>query len=193
MQKKIAEFLSVVFMPQLSSSYFFILLSLHTPTPLLFIFIAVLFSSAFPLLSLLYYVIVMKGDANVFDKENRTSLFLIAIISYLIGFILLRDLGAPFIFSALMLSYTLNTTVAALVTKYFTKVSVHVWGISGPSVAVFYYYGLLGLLTITIIAAIVGVARVQLRQHKTAQILLSFVLSIPVTFFIIYGLSPLII
>lgn len=193
MQKQIAEFLSVVFMPQLSSSYFFMLLFIHAPTPIRFVFIAVLFSSAVPLLSILYYVVVMKGDANVFDKEHRSFLFLIAIISYLIGFILLRYLEAPFIFSALMLSYTLNTIVAALITKYLTKVSIHVWGISGPSVAVFYYYGLLGFLMMAMVAAIVGIARVRLGQHKITQVLLSFVLSIPVTFFIIYGLSPLII
>ncbi len=191
--KLLADLLSIVFMPQISSIYAFALLFLYVNPDTLYLFIAILFSSFIQLLSILYYITIAKGDANIFNKENRLPFFVIAILSYFIGFILLRNLAAPFIFTALMLSYLINTVAAAFITKYFTKVSIHVWGISGPSVAIFYCYGFFGLFSMLALAAIIGLARIETRQHDLFQVLLSFALSLPITFFIIYVLSPLVI
>ncbi len=193
MNKKLAEYVSLAFMPQISSTYSFALLFAYTKTGLVYLALAVFFSSVIPLISLSYYSKVSRGDAYVIERKNRSGLFAIAILSYFTGFIFLKYASAPFIFSALMLCYLLNTIVAALITKYFSKVSIHVWGISGPSVAIFYYYGLLGLASMLLLAAIVGIARINLNQHTKTQVLLSFVFSVPITFFIIYVLSPLII
>ena len=42
-----------------------------------------------------------------------------------------------------------------------------------------------------LLAAIVGIARVRLRRHTVNQVLLSFVLSVPVTFLVVYVIAPL--
>ena len=133
------------------------------------------------------------GNVNVSDRKDRFGLFVVAILSYFAGFFILKYFSAPFIFTALMLSYLLNTMVAAVITKFVTKVSIHVWGISGPSVAIFYSYGLPGFLGMLFLAAFVGGARIKMSQHTISQVILSFVLSVPITFFIIYYLSQFLI
>src|SRR3989475_7316575 len=134
----------------------------------------------------LVYMRFSKRDANVQDREDRPVLFAIAILSYLVGFALLRYLGAPFIFSALMFAYFANTTLAAVITRYLTKVSIHTWGITGPSVAILYSFGAFGFLLMLVAGAIVGGTRIRLGYHTWRQVALSFVASIPLTWFIVY-------
>lgn len=193
LSKNFGVLVSLLFMPNISSIYAFALLFLNIKTSISYFAIAVLFSSAIPSLSLLLYARKSKGDVNVADRKDRFGLFAVAILSYFAGFFMLKYFSAPFIFAALMLSYLLNTMVAAAVTKFITKVSIHVWGISGPSVAIFYSYGLSGFLGMLFFAAFVGGARIKLNQHTIGQVVLSFILSIPITIFIIYYLSPLLI
>jgi hypothetical protein len=185
---RIWKAIAVVFMPQVSSAYVFLALSIANgieETPL-YLLVSILFASSIELGSLLVYVRFSKRDANVQDREDRPVLFAIAILSYLVGFALLRYLGAPFIFSALMFAYFANTTLAAVITRYLTKVSIHTWGITGPSVAILYSFGVLGFLLMLVIGAIVGSTRIKLGYHTWRQVALSFLTSIPFTWFIVY-------
>ena len=120
------------------------------------------------------------------DRADRPVLFVIAILSYLAGFVVLRYLQAPFIFNALMFAYFANTILAALITRYLTKVSIHTWGITGPSVAILYSLGAVGFLLMLILAIVVGSTRVKLGYHSTGQVALSFLASVPPTGFIVY-------
>ncbi len=190
---RICNAIAVVFMPQVSSIYVFLALSIANgieETPL-YLLISILFAGLIELGSLLVYVRFLKRDANVQDREDRPILFAIAILSYLVGFTLLRYLGAPFIFSALMFAYFANTTFAAVITRYLTKVSIHAWGITGPSVAILYSFGVLGFLLMLVIGGIVGGTRVKLGYHTWRQVVLSFLTSIPFTWFIVYIIPQL--
>jgi len=185
---RIYKAIAVIFMPQVSSAYAFLALSIasgieKTWTYLLF---SIVFASLIQLGSLLVYVHFLKRDANVQDRKDRPTLFAIAVFSYLVGFALLRYLEAPFIFTALMLAYFANTSLAAMITRYLTKVSIHTWGITGPSVAILYGLGVLGFLLMLAVGAIVGSTRVKLGYHTWRQVALSFVTSIPFTTFIVY-------
>jgi len=191
--KNFSALVSLLFMPQISSIYAFALLFLNIKTSILYLAVAVLFSSVIQSLSLLLHARKSTGDVNVSDRKDRFWLFVVAILSYFAGFFMLNYFSAPFIFTALMLSYLINAIAAAAITKFVTKVSIHMWGISGPSVAIFYSYGLLGFLGMLLLAAFVGGARIKLNQHTISQVILSFVLSVPITFFIIYYLSPFLI
>ncbi len=185
---RIYKAVAAVFMPQASSAYAFLALSIASgieETPL-YLLLAILFASLIELGSLLVYVRFLKRDVNVQDRKDRPILFGIAILSYLIGFVLLRDLGAPFIFSALMFAYFANTAFAAVITRHLTKVSIHTWGITGPSVAILYSFGVLGFLLMLVIGAIVGSTRIKLGYHTWRQVALSFLTSIPFTWFIVY-------
>ncbi|TRZ54495.1 hypothetical protein D4Q76_02305 [archaeon] len=193
LNKNFSALVSLLFMPNISSIYAFALLFLNINTSIFYLAIAVLFSSVIQSLSLLLYARKSMGDVNVVDRKDRFGLFAVAILSYFVGFLMLKYFSAPFIFTALMLSYLLNTMVAAVITKFVTKVSIHVWGISGPSVAIFYSYGLPGFLGMLFLAAFVGGARIKMRQHTISQVVLSFVLSVPITVFIIYYLSQFLI
>ena len=186
--ERVCRAVAVVFMPQLSSGYAFLALSFATglSNTILYLVIAFLFATLVELVSLLVYVHFWKGSANVEDRASRPALFVIAIISYLIGFGLLRGLHSTFIFSALMFAYFANTVFAAIITKYVTKVSIHTWGITGPSVAILYSLGVLGFVVMLILGGAVGGTRVKLGYHSAGQVALSFLASIPLTWFIVY-------
>src|SRR6266581_3570037 len=119
-------------MPPLFSLYVFLALSFSTGSAWFYLIISVIFASVIQGISLLRYVRTSKKDANVENRDDRPALFAIAIISYTLGYVTLRSLGAPFIFNGLMFAYVCNTTLATVITKYLTKVSVHTWGIAGP-------------------------------------------------------------
>jgi hypothetical protein len=175
-------------MPQLTSAYAFLALSIASGIERAwsYLLFSVMIASLIQLGSILAYVLFVKKDANVQDRENRPMLFATAILSYLIGFVLLRYFGAPFIFSALMFAYFANTTLAAVITRYWTKVSIHTWGITGPSVTILYSFGVFGFVVMLFAGAIVGFTRIRLGYHSEGQVALSFAVSIPLTWLIVY-------
>lgn len=183
-----SRLIAIVFMPQATSAYAFAALSLATVFERTFPFLltAIFFASLVQLVSLDIYVRLSRKDANVENREGRPVLFIGAIVSYLAGFVVLRSLGAPFIISALMFAYFVNTALAAIITKYATKVSIHVWGRTGPSVAIFYSFGVIGLGLMLALGTIVSITRVKLGVHSWKQVSLSFLLSVPLTWMVVY-------
>ena len=175
-------------MPQATSAYVFAALSLATgiERTLPYLLLAIFFASFIQLISLYGYVRLSGKDANVENREERPALFIGAIVSYLVGFLVLQLFEAPFIISALMFAYLVNTAFAAFVTKYATKVSIHVWGITGPSVAIFYSFGIIGFALMLVLGSVVSSTRVKLGIHTWRQVTLSFLVSIPLTWAIIY-------
>src|SRR2546422_978784 len=85
---RIYKAVAAVFMPQASSAYAFLALSIASgieETPL-YLLLAILFASLIELGSLLVYVRFLKRDVNVQDRKDRPILFGIAILSYLDSF-----------------------------------------------------------------------------------------------------------
>ena len=177
-------------MPQASSAYAFLALALVIGIERTFeyLLLAIFFASLIQLISLDVYVRLSGKDANVQDRKERPVLFSGAVVSYLVGFLALRFLGAPFIINALMFAYLVNTTFAAVITKYSTKVSIHTWGITGPSVAMLYSFGVIGFALMLVLGGLVGSTRVKLGSHTWRQVSLSFLVSIPLTSTVIYVL-----
>jgi len=172
-------------MPPLFSFFVFLALSFSTGSAWLYLVISVIFAFAIQSISLLVYGRILKKDVNVEDREDRPALFSIAILSYVVGFVWLRFLGAPFIFSGLMFAYVCNTTLAAVITKYLTKVSIHTWGIADPSVAILYSFGAVPFVLVLIVGLAVGSTRVRLRYHTWGQVALSFLTAVPFTWFVL--------
>jgi len=71
------------------------------------------------------------------------------------------------------------------ITKYLTKVSIHTWGITGPSVPILSSFGALPFLVL-VVGLVVGTARVTLGYHTWAQVALSFLTAVPFTWLILY-------
>lgn len=173
-------------MPPLFSFYVFLALSFSAGGPSFFLIIAVIFASIIQSISVLSYGRISKNDVNVEDREYRPALFAIAIFAYLLGYAALRSLSAPFIFNGLMLAYVCNTAVAAVIAKYMTKVSIHTWGIAGPSVAILYSFGPVPFILVLAIGLVVGATRVKLGYHNWPQVALPFLISVPFTWLILY-------
>lgn len=192
--QKICRAIAIVFMPQVSSAYAFLALAFSNgiENTLVYLTISVTFATLIEVSSLLVYTRLSKKDVNVEDREDRPVLFAIATLSYLIGFVFLRYLDAPFIFSALMFAYFANSILAAVITRYLTKVSIHTWGITGPSVAILYSIGVPAFVLTLIVGALVGASRVLLRYHTREQVILSFLTAVPFTGFIVYILPVIV-
>ncbi len=192
--QKIWRAIAIVFMPPLSSAYAFLALafSIGIGNTLVYLTISTVFATLIEVTSLLVFTRLSRKDVNIEDREARPVLFAIAIFSYLMGFVLLRYLEAPFIFSALMFAYFTNTILAAAITRYLTKVSIHTWGITGPSVAILYSIGVPAFVLTLIFGAFVGASRVLLRYHTREQVILSFLTSVPFTGFIVYILPVIV-
>ena len=177
--------ISFAFMPLLFSFYVFLALSFSTGNSWSYLILSVLFASMIQGLSLLMYGRLSKKNMNVEERKDRPVLFAIAIASYLLGFVSLRFLGAPFIFSVLMFAYVCNTAVAAVMTKYMTKVSIHAWGIAGPSVAILYSFGAVSFILVLVVGLIVGTARIKLGYHTWSQVAVSLLVAVPFTLLIL--------
>ena len=144
-----------------------------------------------PLASLIAYVKIKNIDFYISNKDKRDLLFYVAVTSYFIGFMALFVMRADFIVTALMLSYMINTLAASLINRV-DKISVHVWGISGPAVSLLYLCGYTAFAGAILVALLVGASRIRVKAHTLWQVLSAIAVSIPLTIFIIYYLAPLI-
>src|SRR5437899_8578300 len=154
-------------MPPLFSFYVFLALLFSTGSAWFYLIISVIFASIIQGISLLRYVRTSKKDANVENRDDRPALFAIAIITYTLGYVTLRSLGAPFIFNGLMFAYVCNTTLAPVITKYLTQVSVHTWGIAGPSVSILYDHGSVSCFLAVFVQLSLGCTIVIVRYHNS--------------------------
>ena len=171
---------------------FAILLAGSLARNLTVLLVAILFSVVAQVVSLLLYVKWENTDIFVSDRKKRGPLFFVAVVSYALGSVVLYYMHAPFIATALMLAYAINTVAASLINEFY-KVSMHVWSISGPAIALLYQYGIVVCLAAVIAALFVGHTRILMKAHTGGQVLLALLVSIPLTGLIIYYLAPAII
>ena len=152
-----------------------------------------LFISLIPLCSLLFYIPGKVKNWTAIIKRQRTASFVFMIISYPIGFVVLRLINAPLIFEAIAVDYTritLGLIVFNLILRY--KASGHAAGVAGPVAAVLYFFG----LTAAPLAALIPLtifARIAAKGHNFWQLAIGSVMSISVTVVVLflYGFIPL--
>ena len=153
---------------------------------------ALLFICLIPLGSLLFYIPGREKDWTKILKRQRLASFVLMIISYPIGFVVLRLVNAPLIFEAIAINYTMITLgliVFNLVLRY--KASGHAAGVAGPVTAVFYFFGLIA----TPLAALIPLtlfARISAKGHNFWELVTGAVMSsfITVLVLFLYGFNP---
>ncbi len=178
--------------PQITPIYFFIALFYAMGgTGYLFLGVSIAFAAIIPLLSIVVYTKLSKLDAFIKERNRRYPLFYTAMVSFVAGFIILRYVNAPFIITALMLAYALNSMLATMLNRYVDKVSVHTWNISGPAVAILYQFGVLAFFLALATALFVGISRILVRAHTKEEVMIAFLASIVLTYPIIF-LLPLV-
>jgi len=146
-----------------------------------------------PLTSLFFYIPGGIKDRARIVRRQRWASFVLMIISYPIGFGILRLIGAPAVFEAIAVTYTLVTVgliVFNLGLRY--KASGHAAGVAGPAAAMVYLYGLVATPLLALIP-LVTLARVLAKGHDVWQSLAGAALSLSLTVMVLwlYGFTPL--
>jgi hypothetical protein len=153
---------------------------------------ALLFLSIIPLCSLFFYIPGKLKDKARVIRRQRIASFVFMIVSYPIGFIILRLTHAPRIFEAMAITYTLVTLGLILfnfILRY--KASGHAAGVAGPVAAMLYLFGLVATPFIALIPLTTW-ARVSAKGHDTWQTVVGALLSFGITALVLwlYGFLP---
>lgn len=152
--------------------------------------VAVLFGAVLPFLFLLYLLRsekVTKIDVPL--RSQRTGPYLISVLIYIAGFVVLLAIGASTTVYALMFCYATNTLViSAINTKW--KISAHAMGSSGPLTALAVTFGW-PIVPFFMLVVLVGWARVELKAHTRAQVAVGALLGILLTAFQVEALYKL--
>lgn len=161
-------------------AFIVLLVATNPPSLPLLLLMAFLFGSAFPMLVIyLMYKTGKIGDLDVTDRSQRKAPFILSILVYALGTIIMFALNAPPIATALMFCYTTNTLGTFLISLHW-KISVHAVGVSGPFTCLIYFLGWLYSPLLLLIIPI-GWSRIELKAHTLAQVVVGFLLSIALT------------
>ncbi|KER09624.1 MAG: hypothetical protein HY22_10255 [[Candidatus Thermochlorobacteriaceae] bacterium GBChlB] len=134
----------------------------------LYLFIAFLICTVAP--SAVVIALMKSGkvsDYDISDRKNRTIPLIIGIAVYVLGFFVLKALGAPLIASSFMICYAVNTLVIMFIT-FVWKISVHVTSLCGPIAALYVTFGTPMLLLLLLVPPLMW-SRIVLKAHTPMQ------------------------
>ncbi len=144
------------------------------------LFIALVLIVLCPVTNIVRKSLSGEMDILVPDRFARGPFFIQAIACYSIASVILLAYGS-FLMATLSLSYLMVTLVVTVINHWFTKISVHMAGLVGPSVFLLYFgNSLLGSLLL-ILAPLLGWSRWRSKSHTPSQIILGMAVSIMVT------------
>lgn len=152
--------------------------------------LSVIFATIVPIIGIVRFAKAKALDYDIPDRSRRGRPFILAIASYLVGFVLLVTIRAPVLLSGLMMAYSLNTSIMFLTTLSW-KISIHTAGITGPITFLVFSLGLQWSLLYLIVVP-VGLLRIILKQHSLLQVMAGAILSAALSWAQILILVPLI-
>ncbi|MCJ7554029.1 MAG: hypothetical protein MUO34_09110 [Ignavibacteriaceae bacterium] len=186
---KTARIISTIFVPPSFTIIIFTFFAFYIETEslkiIITLFTAYLLGFAAPIV--LFFILRNKKllvDSDASIKEERTLPFSIAIVFYVIGFIILNYFEVNIISIAFWFCYISNTIITILINKHW-KIIAHAMGAAGPFAALTFVFGLYALI-FGIIVVIVGWARIRLKCHTFAQVFAGGVLAFISTYIQIY-------
>lgn len=132
----------------------------------------------------LIYVAVMVRRGKITDihmqvRQQRLKPFLVSLLCTTVAWWTLRFLGAPPILPMLALFSLVQLTVMTVITLVW-QVSMHAMSISGASVAVALMFGTTAALATVPFVLLVGAARLRLKRHTPAQVLVGTILGMAI-------------
>lgn len=116
---------------------------------------------------------LIDQDASI--KEERTFPFLVAIVFYLMGLLLMIKFNLNIISIAFWFCYISITVITIFINKYW-KISAHSMGVSGPFAVLIFVFGWIGLILLPVVF-LVGWSRVKLKCHSIAQVLTGIIVA----------------
>jgi membrane-associated phospholipid phosphatase len=140
-----------------------------------------LFAVAFVSVAPLAYILVRVrrrtlGDVHIGVREHRRVPFTVGLVTVVIGLVLLVLTGAPRDLLAVVAAFVALTIATIVITSWW-KISVHAMVAMMTAVILTAVYGPALLVTVVGVA-VIGWARVQLRDHTVSQVLAGAVLGL---------------
>ncbi|HCY77339.1 MAG TPA: phosphoesterase PA-phosphatase [Ignavibacteriales bacterium] len=177
---KFARIISTIFVPPSFTIIIFTLFAFTLETEpqkiIVTILIAIVFGFIAPIA--LFLFLRKKGklaDQDASKKEERTIPFLIAIVFYLIGLLLMIKYQLNIISIAFWFCYISNTIITIIINKFW-KISAHAMGAAGPFSAMVFTFGWIGILMLPIVI-LVGWTRIELKCHSISQVVAGVLLA----------------
>jgi membrane-associated phospholipid phosphatase len=177
---KIATLISYIFHPLLVVIPTLIIAMVRTGSPfwsaVFWTLLSILIVNL-PMAFLLFYG-VRSGrysDASVSIREQRKSIYLVGGVCLVILLVVLILFDAPAIITACLVSAVIATVAGFFVNRY-TKLSLHSAAMAGCVTVLLWTYPLLGILG-AFFMPLVAWARIHLKHHTPAQILIGWILA----------------
>ncbi|CUS78464.1 PAP2 superfamily protein [Candidatus Kryptonium thompsonii] len=193
-KQRAAEFLSIIFAPQIVSFISFLFISLYLEQSIkmkiISAFTTISFTSIFP--SMFVYYLLYKGKIDhpfVPERERRTIPYFFAVLSAFVGFLILLYFKSHWLILASQWCYVSNTFLILLINSRW-KISAHSAGLSGPLSVLAWIFGYKAM-PLFLLIPLVGWSRLYLRAHSFWQVVGGAVLGIVSTFVQIYLFSKI--
>lgn len=153
---------------------------------------ALVFVCIIPLTSLFFYIPVHNEETKTTVHRQRVASFVMMMVSYPIGWLVLAQIHAPRIFTAMAATYTfvtLGLIVFNLLLHY--KASGHAAGVSGPVASMIFLYGVIAT-PLLLLLPLVTWARLAAKGHNFWQTVVGAALSgvIAVSVLWVFGFTP---
>jgi membrane-associated phospholipid phosphatase len=149
--------------------------------------LSLLLLSLIPLSSYLFYLPGKETDHEKVLHRQRMASFIIMMISYPIGWLILVLTHSPAIFITTAINYTCITIgllIINIALKY--KASGHAAGVAGPIGAMIYLFGLAATPLLALLP-IISWARVRAKGHNFLQTVVGSALSFAITVLIFWA------
>ena len=186
---KTARIVSTLFVPPSFTIIIFIIFAIHFEDTVyhrvILIFTSLIFGFILPVT--MFAIFRKRGliaDIDAKIKEERTFPFLLSILFYAVGLIILIQYRIDIVSIAFWFCYISNTLLLVLINKYW-KISAHMMGASGPFAALVYVFGLAAVPFI-ILLYFIGQARIKLECHTFNQVLAGAFFAFTSTYIQIY-------
>lgn len=188
----LSQLLNVPVLSGLMITYLYFRLPAAEPNALSGYLWAMTFVCLIPLTSLFFYIPVKNEEIQKTVHRQRVASFILMMISYPIGWLVLSLTHAPRIFTALAAIYTfvtLGLIFFNLLLHY--KASGHAAGVSGPVTSMIFLYGVIATPLLALLP-LVAWARLAAKGHNFWQTVVGAVLSgvISVSVLWVYGFTP---
>ena len=188
----LSQLLNVPVLSGLFILYLYLRLPSQEPNALTGFIWALVFVSVIPLTSLFFYIPVRDEAHQVTVHRQRVASFVLMMISYPIGWLVLSMAHAPRIFTAVAATYTfvtLGLIVFNLLLHY--KASGHAAGVSGPVASMIYLYGVIATPLLALLPLVTW-ARLAAKGHSFWQTVVGAVLSgaISICVLWVFGFTP---
>jgi len=188
---KVARIVSNIFVPPSNTLLLFIFLAYLEPDSNIrnnVLLSGILLGFLIPIIFFIFlrkYGKVDDVDAKV--KEQRTIPYLFGIFLCSLGVIWMKLVAPNLIYSDIWIVYGINTIIIIIINKYW-KISAHALGVASPIAILLFIFGIQAIILLPIIV-LVGWARLQLKMHNLAQIIVGTLLGITSSYTILFLLN----